>query len=202
MIDRIKRAMITSKVGQIAWRLKKARDAKKWSAADERRSIFYEQFVKQGDLVFDIGANVGNRSKTFLKLGARVIAFEPQSFCADILESAFSDRNFKCVRKAVGENAGSIELHVNAMSVLSTVSKRWISETEQSGRFAESKWEKTEEVELTTLDECIKEFGVPSFVKIDVEGYEYEVIAGLNRPVPMISLEFASESLSDARPVP
>jgi predicted RNA methylase len=64
--------------------IRRRRDLKSlsaWNSVDQRRSEFYSQFVSSGDLVFDVGANVGNRSKIFSRLGARVIAFEPQPAC-------------------------------------------------------------------------------------------------------------------------
>jgi hypothetical protein len=38
---------------------------------------FYRRFIRPGDLVFDVGANVGKRSAVFLDLGATVVAIEP-----------------------------------------------------------------------------------------------------------------------------
>ncbi|MFK7772103.1 MAG: FkbM family methyltransferase [Saprospiraceae bacterium] len=44
-------------------------------------------------------------------------------------------------------------------------------------------------MELTTLDQIIEQEGVPAFIKIDVEGYELEVIQGLNARIPLLSFE-------------
>ncbi len=52
----------------------------KWTPQDDRFAAFYGRFLKPGDLVFDIGANVGGRVKVFLHLGCRVIAVEPRRF--------------------------------------------------------------------------------------------------------------------------
>ena len=71
---------------------KKHRDIQSFKVLsdDEKRYIkFYQQFIKPNDLVFDVGANMGNRTKLFLKLGAKVIAFEPQKICSDYLKSEF-----------------------------------------------------------------------------------------------------------------
>ena len=46
---------------------------------------------------------------------------------------------------------------------------------------------------MTTLDSLVSQYGVPSFIKIDVEGYEHEVIKGLSTPVKMICFEFTPE---------
>ena len=51
-------------------------------------------------------------------------------------------------------------------------------------------WQKSEKVNVTTLDKLVQEYGKPAFCKIDVEGYEYKVLKGLSKPVGTISFEF------------
>ncbi len=51
---------------------------------------FYKKFVNKDDLCFDIGANSGERTNILLKLGAKVVAVEPQQKCFNILESKFA----------------------------------------------------------------------------------------------------------------
>jgi hypothetical protein len=53
--------------------------------------------------------------------------------------------------------------------------------------------------EVVTLDTLIAEHGLPRFCKIDVEGYEEQVLAGLNTAIPMLSLEFQPERLEAAQ---
>ena len=53
---------------------------------------FYSQFVPNGGLVFDIGANIGNRIEIFLEIGATVIAVEPQAACVAILKEKFGNK--------------------------------------------------------------------------------------------------------------
>lgn len=67
-----------------------ARALRAWGPDDAARLEFYSQFIHPGDLVFDVGANVGNRTKIFLRLGARVVAFEPQASCARVLQRALA----------------------------------------------------------------------------------------------------------------
>jgi hypothetical protein len=59
-----------------------------------------------------------------------------------------------------------------------------------SGGFSEFTWTGKQTIEVTTLDSLIEEFGSPGFIKIDVEGYEFEVLSGLSRPVRALSFEF------------
>lgn len=168
----------------------------RWNTADEKRINFYNGFLSAGNLVFDVGANMGNRSKIFRAIGAKVIAFEPQSYCATFLEIAFTgDKDFTLIKSALSNQEGQQTMHISDTHVLSTLDNSWIDLTHNSGRFPDQKWDKSELVQVTTLDKCIEIFGLPDFVKIDVEGYEYNVISGLTHAVKHLSLEFASESL-------
>jgi hypothetical protein len=52
---------------------------------------------------------------------------------------------------------------------------------------------------MTTLDELVAKFGRPQFIKIDVEGYESEVLSGLSQAVPALSIEWVPELPENAR---
>lgn len=159
---------------------------------------FYSQFVQKGDLVFDVGANLGNRTEVFLKIGARVICVEPQESCIKELRRLFGDNgNVTIVERALGESEGASELLVcEEASTISTMSKRWTDEGRFSGKYA---WTRKQPVIVTTLDALIRQYGVPRFCKIDVEGYEVSVINGLSSPIPVVSFEFTKEFLQDAK---
>ena len=58
-------------------------------------------------------------------------------------------------------------------------------------------WNRQIEIDTTTLDRLIEQFGVPAFVKIDVEGSEPAVLAGLGRPVPALSFEYLPCALQE-----
>src|SRR5690349_7677956 len=67
------------------------------------RSNFYAQLIRPGNLVFDVGANYGEYSQMFMRLGARVIAMEPNPSCARILARCRSkDLTVRC--QAVGDS--------------------------------------------------------------------------------------------------
>jgi FkbM family methyltransferase len=171
-----------------------ARAARKWSEQDSKMAAFYGDFLRYGDLVFDVGANIGNRTKVFLYLGCRVIAVEPQAFCLAVLKKAF-DRRITIVNCAVSDSVGLAEFHVGDSHELSSMSKDFIKRTSECGRFAEHRWDKTTMVETTTLDTLCGEYGRPAFIKIDVEGHEQSVLRGLSVPIPLLSFEFAAETL-------
>lgn len=167
----------------------------RWTKADRLRFDFYKSLVGASDLVFDAGANMGNRSKIFRAIGATVVAFEPQSHCANFLAAAFSgDAGFTLEQAALSDSEGELTMHLSDAHVLSTLDTEWMERMNQGGRFA-NQWDKTEIVRVTTLDKAIEKHGIPAFIKIDVEGHEYSVLRGLSHPVKLLSLEFASESL-------
>lgn len=179
-----------------AKQIKERRRFRRFGPGDQKRKDFYAQFIQPGDVVFDVGANMGNRTKPFLALGAKVIAFEPQQKCADFLAEQLRGRSdFVLVRKALGSQPGHAQMLISDAHTLSTLSRDWVDATRSSGRFAQHDWQQTQEVEITTLDAAIAEYGKPSFIKIDVEGFEYEVLSGLSQPVAALSIEYASEFL-------
>lgn len=179
----------------LACRQRSVRSLLQWTDDDQKRADFYRQFVRPDDLVFDVGANMGNRAKVFLYLGARVLAVEPQPLCVGVLRHlARRDPRLTLLQKAVGRETGTSIMYVSDAHTLSTLSHEWIERTTASGRFASVRWQRRETVETATLDQLIGAHGVPAFVKIDVEGYEHEVLAGLSAVIPCVSFEFAAEN--------
>ena len=153
-------------------------------ARDIRRAMrLYAPFVGAGDLCFDIGANLGNRVQSLLKLGGTVIAVEPHPRCVEELHARFvHNHSFRCVSKAVGREAGRATFHLAPSTQQSSLRQDWVD-----------RWISSVNVEVTTLDLLIEEFGVPKFCKIDVEGYEREVLGGLSRPIDVISFEYHAQ---------
>jgi len=155
---------------------------------------FYRRFVKRGDLVFDIGAHVGDRVGSFRRLGARVVAAEPQHALATTLKLIYGrDRGVTIERVAVGRSEGTVELRINtANPTVSTASDDFIRSSQGAPGWQGQKWNRTVTVPMTTLDALIARHGKPTFIKIDVEGFEAEALAGLTAPVPALSFEFTT----------
>lgn len=154
----------------------------------DKRKKFYSTFIESGDLCFDLGANVGNRVEVFLTLGAQVVALEPQPMCASVLRNRFRTGNFEVVEKAVGAAIGESELFLSTAHTISSLSEDWIKSIET--RHPEHHWNQKVVVGVTTLDQLVAEYGEPSFCKIDVEGYELDVLLGLSCSLKAISFEF------------
>jgi FkbM family methyltransferase len=152
----------------------------------------YRQFVRPGDLVFDIGAHVGDRVAAFRRLQARVVAVEPQPMLARTLRLIHGrDRDVSIEEAAVGARTGEVELHINIDNpTVSTASRRFIAAAAGAAGWQGQSWPRRLRVPLTTLDVLIARHGRPAFIKIDVEGFEAEALAGLAQPVAALSFEF------------
>jgi FkbM family methyltransferase len=155
---------------------------------------FYAPFVQKGDLVFDIGAHVGDRIGSFRRLGARVIAAEPQPVLVRTLRLLYGrDRGVTIEPVAVGAHTGTIALNLNIDNpTVSTASNDFMQAAADAPAWQGQEWTDTIRVTITTLDALIACHGRPSFIKIDVEGFEAEVLAGLTRAVPALSFEFTT----------
>ena len=153
-----------------------------------KRKVFYQKFVNKNDLCFDVGANIGNRITPLLKIGATILAVEPQENCYKYLKHKFGDR-ITIITKGLCEKECIRKFHISNANTISSFSDEWINSV-KNNRFKEYHWNKSIDVEMTTLDKLIDEYGIPSFIKIDVEGYELEVLKGLSRPIKMISFEY------------
>ncbi len=156
-----------------------------------RLQAMYRRFVRPGDVCFDVGAHVGNRTRTFRALGARVVAIEPQPRLAALLARMFRrDPMVTVLPAAVGAVNGTLELAVSRLTpTVSTTSTRFRDAVALVDSFRGVRWDERVAVPAFTLDTLIARHGQPGFVKIDVEGMEDAVLAGLSSPIPALSFE-------------
>ena len=156
---------------------------------EERR--FYRQFVKRGDLVFDIGANKGAKAMALLSLGARVVAVEPNPACT----KAILDENRKAVAKgslqvecaAVAAQAGEMTLTIfDSEADMTSGSAEFLNYARTVG-YTDTR---SVTARATTLDNLIEQFGLPAFLKIDVEGMDADALRGLSSKPSYLSFEY------------
>jgi FkbM family methyltransferase len=153
----------------------------------------YKTLLKKSDLCFDIGANIGNKTQEISNLVSKVICVEPQPSCVSYLKNRFKfNNNIIVVGSGCGPEIGKDRLFISQFDTLSTMSTEFI-ETTKKERFHGVTWNSQIDIEIITLDYLIAEFGVPNFCKIDIEGYEFEVLKGLSQPIQLVSLEFTPE---------
>ena len=152
----------------------------------------YGDFIRRGDLVFDIGAHVGDRVASFRRLGARVVAVEPQPAMVRVLRLFYGRHADVAIEAvAVGRGVGTTSLMINADNpTVSTASHEFVSAARDESGWETQRWIKSVPVPVTKLDALIGKHGAPAFIKIDVEGFEEEALRGLTRAVKALSFEF------------
>jgi FkbM family methyltransferase len=156
-----------------------------------RTRVFYRQFVHPGDLCFDVGAYLGDRTAHFLKLGARVVAVEPQPRLLARLKRRFAGNpRVTLIGAALGAAPGKAVLAVDPVHpAMASLSPEFLA---QAGA---QRWRERIEVDVMTLDALIVAHGTPAFCKIDVGGYEHAVLEGLSRPLHRLSVDYQPGAL-------
>lgn len=164
------------------------------TARAHRMNMLNKVFVRPQGLVFDVGAHVGDRTASFLTLGASVVALEPQPRVFRALRLLHGRKpDVVLLPWAVGKNEGEATLYLNTRNpTVATMAPDFIEAATGAVGWQDEMWDSSVTVPVTTLDALIARFGVPDFIKIDVEGHEAEVLSGLSMAVPALSFEFTT----------
>lgn len=166
---------------------------------------FYKKFLNsyplKNALIFDVGANMGNKSIIFSKLAKKVVAFEPSEKLFSYLLKRFENSNVTLFNYALGSCVSKSDFYiVENNEAYNSLNKKHIKTTTTLRGIATMATVQHKKIQVEVIENFIQKFGVPKYIKIDVEGYEYEVIKGLKTPVPLLSFEanlpeFLSESI-------
>lgn len=153
---------------------------------------FYKRtlnFRGQG-IIFDIGANVGDKTRLFRQIGATVVALEPNPATFGMLQTRFArESGVRTLNQAGGAIVSTADMAVFKTShALSTLADKLSQSTREAIARGDEVME-TRHVVVTTIDKLIEDFGMPYYVKIDVEGFELNVLKGLSVSIPFISFE-------------
>lgn len=155
---------------------------------------FHRRFLGPGDLAFDVGAHVGDRTASFRRLGARVVCVEPQPRLARLLRLLFGrDPGVALVPALVGARPGEAVLRLNSANpTVATASADFVAAAQGAPGWEGQRWDAELAVSVTTLDALAAAHGRPDFVKLDVEGFEAEALAGLSLAPRALSFEFTT----------
>ena len=171
--------------------------ARPWRQA--RLARFYAGLLPAGGLAFDIGAHVGNRTRALRAAGLDVVAVEPQALFHRFLRLTLPRGGVTLRRLAIGASAGEVTLRVSRRHpTVSSGAPGWPAQVAQDPGFAHVAWDGAQRVAAVTLDDLIAVHGAPAFCKIDVEGMEAAILAGLSQPLPLIAVEYLPAALDVA----
>jgi FkbM family methyltransferase len=161
----------------------------------KKAAQFYSAFVGQGDLVFDIGPHEGEYSEVFLKKGAKVLAVEPRPVYQKLLNKLFEGNpHFMIHQAAVGGKMNMIPMPEDRITPV-IAALPYADEQQYWQHVMTSSNSKTVDIQIVTLDELIRLYGLPAFCKVNIEGFSAEVLRGLSQPIPAIAIDFASYNL-------
>ncbi len=163
---------------------------------EENFDAFFSNKILTGFTVYDIGANIGHYSTLYSKLvgeNGKVFAFEP------------SLKNFQILLEKCNTGSNKNLFSINA-GIGSTNSKLFIQQG-QDDIGATSKMSQYENgngnwIQVFTLNSIVSTYGIPNAIKIDVEGFELEVLQGAdkilkNDKIKVIGIEIHSEILNN-----
>jgi len=162
-----------------------------------RKKNFFEYwgFVRRGDLVFDVGCVGGKFTHQFLAIGARVVCVEADERNVKNMGAIYGKR-IELVHAALTDHVGH--------TTLFTKSQRGARATLVPHIYARQKgiatkaYDKKTTVCAVTVDSLAEKYGVPAFIKLDIEGSEYLALKGMTVTVPALMFEFASGYIEEA----
>jgi FkbM family methyltransferase len=149
-------------------------------------------------LIFDIGANIGLFTDKCLEMypECRVILIEPnKDLCNFLHEKYKNNKNIKIIERVVAsKDDEEIDFFISNADTISTSSLDWINNSRFTNHYI---WMDPIKIKTITIDRLIFDYGKPDLIKVDVEGFEFEVFKGLSNKVNEICFEWAEETFNN-----
>lgn len=176
------------------------------NSLEELRHKERQILIPNNSLIFDIGFNIGNFSKSILKKNntCNILAVEANP---DLIDRSYKHPSIKKLNLICANVDNQFKtIHINKKYLgISSVSEEFL----QKSRFVKGSknqptlikkngllFDKKLKIKTVTLDVLIETHGNPFLIKIDVEGYEFEVLKGLTKKVNKITFEWSEEFFS------
>ena len=137
-----------------------------------------EAQMGNSNLIYDLGLHNGEDTEFYLKKGFRVVAIDANpELCARAAEKFkghVADGRLHIVNKAISTERGVLTFYRNELSEWGTIDPAWAKRNERRGKHSQEL-----QVDAVPFEDVIAEFGLPYFVKIDIEGMDMVALRSL-----------------------
>jgi len=184
------------KIENLWWAVRSPKVSNSYKKSRRLEEIFYAELFAQNSVsrVFDIGGNNGDKTDIFLACGARhIVLVEPDPYWSDIHKWRFAkNKKVQICRIAVSSEKGIASLQrFYPGCPLNTLEQKWVETlASDNSRFDKRTIEDAPIIDTVTFKWLAEEYGFPDYAKIDVEGHESRVVAGMEEAPRLLSLEF------------
>ncbi len=141
-------------------------------------------------ILFDIGANRGLYSDANAKDYESIVLVEANPSLCSFLSSKYQQNPLIHIENVIVSNKSSETFYISNADTISTVDPEWIHQSRFSKNYS---WRPVDGLPTVSLDALVQKYGKPTHIKIDVEGYEYNVIQSLTTKVDSLCFEWAEE---------